>query len=79
MRNVCLAITLEYIINTVDIKQTDSPGYLPPFLTVTLLTFTSLLNSIPESLLKQPYRPYWVRRSCIIPDKTTFVKGNSFM
>ena len=29
MRNVCVAITLEYIINTVDIKQTDSPGYWP--------------------------------------------------
>ena len=29
MRNVCYAITLEYIINIFDVKQIDSPGYWP--------------------------------------------------
>ena len=29
MRNVCLVVELEYIINTVDIKQIDSPAYWP--------------------------------------------------
>ena len=29
MRNVCFAITLEYIKNTFDIKQIDSSNYWP--------------------------------------------------
>ena len=29
MRNVCFTITLEYIINTSDIRQIDSPGGWP--------------------------------------------------